>query len=286
MLNLDDLIKKGQVITFSNNSYSNRYGVYTRASPELLGWIANVGDFIRTNYGEDSHAYKQFLDHDKRKLNGFLEDDFIKQMNILNGALDACKKSSKSTTSKKDDSQIIQLLKNPYFYSVLVVFTSVAFKLGEYLGTAKFDKEKIEITEQNRNLRDSIIRIYQNKEIVKYTTEIDFRTSQIEKFVKQNDTLSKEKWKPSLYIWRTVTGDKEYEPLVKEFKNVSMIDLVNWIKTNTLGKKLKKVDAIITILKNFEENKDSADIYDMKVMNENVNEFKLFVDELKLLTSE
>lgn len=149
---IDELIKAGQVFTFRNNSYSTSYGIYTRASDELLGWAATVEDFIRNNYGADCAAFKLYQTFDRGKLNGYEQDEFEKQMNVINGSLKACKNITPKTVNKEvDEHQIIQLIKNIYFWTVLLIVSGGAFALGIHFGTSKFDKEKSEFYETTKS---------------------------------------------------------------------------------------------------------------------------------------
>jgi hypothetical protein len=142
---IDELLQSGQKFTFRNNSYSSSQGTHTRASDELLGWAATIEDFIRNNYGEDSSAFKLYLTFDRKIFNGYEKDEFEEQMTILNGALKACKNITPKPVSKQvDDHQVIQLIKNIYFWTVLLIISGGAFALGQHFGTSKFDKEKSE----------------------------------------------------------------------------------------------------------------------------------------------
>ena len=148
---IDELINSGQNFNFRNNSNSKSYGTYTCASDELLSWIAIVESFISNNYGDESAAFKLIKDVDKSKFNGYEQDDFEEQMNIINGALKTCKKIPlKLAVKTSDDNLIIQLLKNIYFWTVLVVISGGAFGLGLHFGNSKFDKEKIEFYETTK----------------------------------------------------------------------------------------------------------------------------------------
>jgi hypothetical protein len=154
---IDELLLLGQKFTFSNNSFSTSHGTYTRASDELLGWAATVEDFIHKNYGEDCAAFKLFLTFDRKKLTGYNEDDFIKQMTILNGALKACRNIIPTSVYKKgEEHQIVQLIKNSYFWTALLIVISGSFVLGLHFGTSKFDLEKSELYEKTKSQKIEI----------------------------------------------------------------------------------------------------------------------------------
>ena len=167
---IDELLQAGQKFNFSNNSYSVSHGNYTRASDELLGWAATVEDFIRNTYGEESAAFKLYLTFDREKLNGYKQDEFEKQMTVLNGALKACKNiTPKSKNKQVDDNQIIQLIKNIYFWTVLLIISGGAFALGLHFGTSKFDKEKSEFYETTKSQEIEITSL-KNKLLTKDST--------------------------------------------------------------------------------------------------------------------
>ncbi|MCS6283696.1 MAG: hypothetical protein HUM72_24540, partial [Dolichospermum sp.] len=57
---LDEIIKQGETFNFRNNSETNSSGTYGKASDDLLSWAANVEEYIRVNYGEESGPYKLY----------------------------------------------------------------------------------------------------------------------------------------------------------------------------------------------------------------------------------
>lgn len=72
-------------------------------------------------------------------------------MTILNGALKYCKNIVPKKKQKQiDDHIIIQLIKNIYFWNVLLVISSGAFALGLHFGISKFDKEKSKFYETTK----------------------------------------------------------------------------------------------------------------------------------------
>ena len=77
--------------------------------------------------------------------------EFEEQMAILNGALKSCKNIvPKNKKKQNDDHLIIQLIKNIYFWTVLLVISGGAFALGLHFGISKFDKEKSELYETTK----------------------------------------------------------------------------------------------------------------------------------------
>jgi hypothetical protein len=181
---LENLIQQGQTFNFRNNSQTNSHGTYGKASDELLGWAANVEDFIRENYGESSGPYKLFLSYDQTRLTGYYESDFNKQMTILMGALKACRQIEPRKKEIKDDHPITSLLKNLYFWTVVTSVTAVSFMLGLYFGTSKFDKDKSDYYEENRAMKMNLDKA--STEIQKKDSLINVYKLEIDNYKKSN----------------------------------------------------------------------------------------------------
>jgi len=153
---LEELIVKGQTFNYGNNSQMNTWGDFSKASVELLAWIANVEDFLKNNYGEDSSPYKLFNTYDKNQLSGDYQSSLERQIAIINAALIACRQiQPKQKTKQKDDNQILNLLRNPFYWGSLVVLISASFSLGLMFGSAKFDKEKADCYKENTKLSET-----------------------------------------------------------------------------------------------------------------------------------
>ncbi|MFL0070873.1 hypothetical protein [Tenacibaculum maritimum] len=148
---IERLIEVGENFSFVNNSKNSQYGAYTQVSDEFLGWLANTDSFIIDNYGENSGPYKLLKKIDQNKLNGYEQDDFIEQKSIILGALKACK-TLPPKEFKASEHPIIDLLKNKVFWTILVITLGGAFALGLHFGTSKFDREKLDLYEENRKL--------------------------------------------------------------------------------------------------------------------------------------
>lgn len=171
--NLKTLISEGQKFNFKNNCHIAQYGTYSRATDELLAWISSVEDFLLVYYGEDSSPYKLFITLDRTKLSGNSQSSFEKQLTKVRGALKACEKIKPKPVKKRfEENQILSLLKNPYFYIVLVVLIGGSFTLGLKIGESKFDKEKIDLYNENKEL--VIILNKQNQDLMQKDTTIHF----------------------------------------------------------------------------------------------------------------
>jgi hypothetical protein len=149
---LERLISNGKSFNFHNNSKNGQYGMYTQVSDDFLGWFANAESFIVDNYGKNSGPHNLINKVDQNKFNGYEEDDFIEQKSIILGALKACQTIPRKEIQASEH-PTIGLLKNKTFWTVLVITIGGAFALGIHFGASKFDKEKLELYEENRQLR-------------------------------------------------------------------------------------------------------------------------------------
>jgi hypothetical protein len=89
---LVELVALGRRYKFRNNSTrpNSRGYVYSKASPELLAWVARIEDFVITNYGVKSAPFRMYQTVNVKALSNGLEESFHAQMTILNGVLKAC----------------------------------------------------------------------------------------------------------------------------------------------------------------------------------------------------
>ncbi len=113
---ITQLIKEADNYTFRNNCYSVEHGTYSRASVEMQAWIAECEDFIISTYGEESVPWKVFSRFSRDKLDGWLQDTFDEQRNIIISALSAClriipknSETIKNVSSKKNSKNLTQI---------------------------------------------------------------------------------------------------------------------------------------------------------------------------------
>jgi hypothetical protein len=97
---IEELISQGQQFTFGNNCYRSETGIYSRASPQLLAWIATVEDFVIENFGIESAPYRLYKKFDDRFLNGYEKNSFDWQHNVLIAALTSCARISPKVVKK------------------------------------------------------------------------------------------------------------------------------------------------------------------------------------------
>lgn len=155
---LESLIEKGKNFSFSNNSKKSNISdlFYSNASNEFLAWTVEVEHFLITNYDENTGPVILFKTIDKDKFFGYLQNQFDKELQILRSVLISCRSIPPYQKRKLDDSIIINLVKNPVFWTVITISIGTAFTLGLYIGNAKFDNNLIELSYKNKNLEDSI----------------------------------------------------------------------------------------------------------------------------------
>lgn len=157
---LEKLIEEGNTFNFANNSHKSSHGTYTRASDKLLSWIANVDDFIREVYGVESGPFRLFESFNRRDLNEEYETAFNKQMAILRGSLLACRELQPKRKGRfSDENLTIALIKNPLFWTVMVIAVATSYTLGLNFGSTRFDKDKNDLYEQNQQLKKELFKI-------------------------------------------------------------------------------------------------------------------------------
>ena len=122
------LIDEGNKYDFDNNKYYAYGEVFSRATTEFLSWVSKVEDFISSNYSESSGPYKMLQSVNKAKFSGYYKYEFDAELTKLKGAIKSCEnlKPNRITTGDK----IIELIKNPFFWTVLVIGISASYKLG------------------------------------------------------------------------------------------------------------------------------------------------------------
>lgn len=156
MTNIDELIKEGNQFNFGNNKKFSYDQFYSEATPEFLSWVSKVEDYIVKNYNEGSGPYNMLSSVKKSKFSGYYQSEFETEFNKLKGAINSCKSLKPNKKSQKSENLIISLITNSIFWSVLVVVSGTAYKLGYDNGNTKFDSEKIQLEKENTLYQDSI----------------------------------------------------------------------------------------------------------------------------------
>lgn len=168
---LESLIEQAEQFNFANNSYHSGNQVYSRASGEFLAWVAGIEHYITQNYVDDSGPVKLFKTIDKTQFSGYYQTSFEKQLSILRGVILSCKAIPPSKQKKKEDNSILTLIKSPTFWTVIVVLIGGAFTLGFYFGNTKFDKDLIDLTQNKKDLQDTIKSKENSIQILRYNSD-------------------------------------------------------------------------------------------------------------------
>ena|ERR1017187_387294 len=89
---IDELIHGGNQFNFNNNSaYNVTAGDrFTAPNKNYLAWITEVEHYINANYGADSAPFKLYSDFNRKKLEGYDEEDFNSNHAKVMGALVSC----------------------------------------------------------------------------------------------------------------------------------------------------------------------------------------------------
>ena len=153
-LEVTELIIEGNQYSSENNKKYAHGEFYSDATTEFLAWISKVENYIYTNFDENSGPYKMIQSADKSKFSGYYLTQFDRELLKFKGAIKSCE--SLKPNKSKNENQILSLIRNPFFWTTLVILISGAYKLGFDNGNSKFDIEKQEFNEKNKVLRDSI----------------------------------------------------------------------------------------------------------------------------------
>ena len=121
-----------------------------------LARVANVEDFVSKNYEDESGLMKLFKTIDRNQFSGNYQSSFEKQLNILRGVLISCKTIQPSKLKKKKGNSITTLISSMEFWAVILGLVGGAFTLGFHFRNTKFDKDLIELTQNKKDLQDSI----------------------------------------------------------------------------------------------------------------------------------
>lgn len=117
---------------------------------------------------------------DKQFFYGFNEDYFERELRKIQGAINSCKHQKPNKQIKEN--RILSLIKNLYFWGVLSVLIGGTYTLSYDFGYTKFEKEKIELHNQNKIYEDSIL-ILEGK--------IDVIEKQVSQIITDNKTEAK-----------------------------------------------------------------------------------------------
>lgn len=150
-----ELIKESDLYSFNNNKKYSTDQYYSYATPDFLAWVSKVENFIRTNYDENSGPHRMLDSVNQKKFSGYYQSEFETEFTKLKGAIKSCE-NLKANKKINENNYILSLIKNPFFWTVIVVLIGASYKLGFDNGNSRFDNEKNELNKQNLELKDSI----------------------------------------------------------------------------------------------------------------------------------
>lgn len=129
--------------------------IWMHTTSELLKKIFPISGVSKSKQISDICFYpwmerKQYL-IDQQVQKGRIEaerymQEFIEEINIA------------GIEKLNSDSQIIQLIKNIYFWIVLACLISGSFAFGNYFGSSKFDNEKVQLYEAKKILENELVK--------------------------------------------------------------------------------------------------------------------------------
>lgn len=151
--NIEKLIQEGNTFSFENNSKKfSSGGVFSFASADFLAWLSKVESLIYKYYDKNSGPVKMIESVNKRHFNGFYAKDFEAEVVKIQGAIMSCKDLNPSFKNFVTNKIILSVLG-----TVFLTLIGGAYKFGRDSGYIKFEKEKIELYEQNKVYGDSIL---------------------------------------------------------------------------------------------------------------------------------
>ena len=137
---INQLIKEADNYAFSKNCYTGEHGTYSKASVEMQAWIAECEDFIISIYGEESVPWKVFSRFTRDKLDGWHQDTFDEQRNIIISALSACLRiSPKNSEPTKDVSSKINSKNSTQVFIVHGHDEEAKFKVARFIEKLGFE---------------------------------------------------------------------------------------------------------------------------------------------------
>lgn len=125
-------------VAVTNDNLKKIFPQTSESKSEQLDKINYASYFATKDYENEP-----FLIKGKNSASKFI-DDYVKQINHY------------GLEKANDDNPFISLLKNIYFYIVLAFLGTPVFLAGKYYGETKYDKDKIEMAEENTRLKNQI----------------------------------------------------------------------------------------------------------------------------------
>lgn len=89
---LKELITEAKNHNFENNCYTKSDSTFCMPKVDLLVWIADCEDFIKTNFGIRSEPFYRFNSFNIHNLKGNYQDTFDKEIAVVISALKICER--------------------------------------------------------------------------------------------------------------------------------------------------------------------------------------------------
>lgn len=154
---IDSLINEADKYTFETNSNSIGGTVFAKASSEMRAWIAECEDFIKSNYDKESSPV-QILKEFKINIftTSFRKVRFNQHKEIIISALKSCKRVQPNKTNINKGINMrkrFTLNEKIGLTTLLLSIVCGSFFLGKFVGENRFDQKKIDLTQDNQQLK-------------------------------------------------------------------------------------------------------------------------------------
>lgn len=146
------LVAEGDSHVFRNNCEVKEHGTYGRPSAEFQSWVAEVEDFIITNYGQDSAPWRVFSRFSIDAIGGNYQDAFEEGKRTILSSLKACLRIPSRTKSEPS------IGKDPALFNLFNRFHAVARQLRN-----RYNSRNTLVIEDEYDVQDllhSLLRLY------------------------------------------------------------------------------------------------------------------------------
>lgn len=100
---LSRLLEEGESFAFRDNCERKSHGTYGKIGTQMQAWVAEVEDFIRSNYGIESAPWRVFSRFNIDAIDGNYEDAFETQKRIILAALKASERIAPKDATVRED---------------------------------------------------------------------------------------------------------------------------------------------------------------------------------------
>ncbi|MDG4560135.1 MAG: hypothetical protein P9E88_02470 [Candidatus Competibacter sp.] len=99
---INQLLLEGESHTFQNNCEVKEHGTYGYPNAEFQSWVAEVEDFILSNYGTESSPWRVFSRFNIEDISGHYQDAFEEGKKTIISSLKACLRIKPKIKSSKN----------------------------------------------------------------------------------------------------------------------------------------------------------------------------------------